>query len=110
MGTISVLAITLRYVFAFLHNALYLWRIVIAYYNYRIAVGFSQALSLMIVIALSLRSALSFHFVFVLSYIPKRYRIKGSYGVNLAITLPSSRVLFLTAKDSKEPCYFCVIV
>ncbi len=44
----SVIATTLCYVFALLHNALYLWRIVIT-------VEFSQALSLMIVIALSLQ-------------------------------------------------------
>jgi hypothetical protein len=31
VSTISVIAITLRYVFALLHNALYLWRIVIAF-------------------------------------------------------------------------------
>jgi hypothetical protein len=31
----SVIAITLRYVFALLHNALYLWRIVIAFDSYR---------------------------------------------------------------------------
>jgi hypothetical protein len=31
----SVIAITLRYVFALLHNALYLWRIVIASDSYR---------------------------------------------------------------------------
>jgi hypothetical protein len=44
----SVIAITLRYIFALLHNALYLWRIVIA-------LDFSWALSLLIVIALSLQ-------------------------------------------------------
>jgi hypothetical protein len=31
----SVIAITLRYVFTLLHNALYLWRIVIASDSYR---------------------------------------------------------------------------
>jgi hypothetical protein len=31
VGTISVIAITLRYIFALLHNVLYLWRIVIAF-------------------------------------------------------------------------------
>jgi hypothetical protein len=31
----NVIAITLRYIFALLHNALYLWRIVIAYDSYR---------------------------------------------------------------------------
>ena len=37
----SVIAITLRYVFALLHNALYLWRIVIASdsYRFRLFVG-----------------------------------------------------------------------
>jgi hypothetical protein len=36
VGTISVIAITLRYEFALLHNALYLWRIVIASKSYRL--------------------------------------------------------------------------
>jgi hypothetical protein len=35
VGTISVIAIRLRYVFALLHNALYLWRIVFASDSYR---------------------------------------------------------------------------
>jgi hypothetical protein len=35
VNTISVIAITLRYVFALLLNALYLWRIVIASDSYR---------------------------------------------------------------------------
>ncbi len=34
VGTISIIAITLNYVFALLHNALYLWRIVIASDSY----------------------------------------------------------------------------
>ncbi len=44
----SVIAIMLRYVFALLHNALYLWRIVVA-------LEFSLALLLLKVIALSLQ-------------------------------------------------------
>ncbi len=104
----SVIAITPRYVFALLHNALYLWRTVIASYSYRFRL--SAGFIAYEVIALSLRSALSLHVVIVLSYIPKRYRFQWSNGVNLAITLPGSRVIFLTVKDSKEPCYFCVIV
>jgi hypothetical protein len=41
VGTISVIAITLRYAFALLHNALYLWTIVIASdsYRFRLFVG-----------------------------------------------------------------------
>ncbi len=41
VGTISVIAITLRYVFELLHNASYLWRIVIASdsYRFRLFVG-----------------------------------------------------------------------
>jgi hypothetical protein len=35
VGTISIIAITLCYVFALLHNALYLWKIVIASNSYR---------------------------------------------------------------------------
>jgi hypothetical protein len=48
VGTISVIAIMLRYVFALLHNARYPRRIVNA-------LDFSQALSLLKVIALSLQ-------------------------------------------------------
>ncbi len=35
VGTISIIAIMLRYVFALLHNVLYLWRIAIASDSYR---------------------------------------------------------------------------
>jgi hypothetical protein len=35
VGTISVIAIMLCYIFVLLHNALYLWRIVIASDSYR---------------------------------------------------------------------------
>jgi hypothetical protein len=35
VGTISVIAITLRYIFALLHNALHLWRIIIDSDSYR---------------------------------------------------------------------------
>jgi hypothetical protein len=44
----SLIAITLRYVFALLHNALYLWRIVFA-------LDFSLALLLLKVITVSLQ-------------------------------------------------------
>jgi hypothetical protein len=52
VGTISAIAIRLRYVFALLRNALYLWRIVIASESYRFRLF--AGLSLLIVIALSL--------------------------------------------------------
>jgi hypothetical protein len=74
------------------------------------ALDFSWALSLMIVITLSLQ-------VSVIASLRHRFEqhiqaLSLGYvnGVNLAITLPSLRVIFFTAKYSKEPCYFRVIV
>jgi len=72
----SVIAITLHYVFAFLHNALYLWRIVIA-------LDFSWALSLPKVIALRLQVS-----AIALSNKCKRYHFKGSNDIILTIMLP----------------------
>jgi hypothetical protein len=88
VGTISVIAITLRYVFALLHNALYLWRIVIASDSF--ALDFSRALSLLIVITLSLLVSVIAYFVIALRNIRKRYRFEESNDVISAITLPSS--------------------
>ncbi len=53
VGTISVIAIVLRNNFASLHNALYLWRIVIASNSYRFRLFAGVMAS--IVIALSLQ-------------------------------------------------------
>ncbi len=57
----------LRYVFVLVNNGLYLWRIVIA-------LDFSRALSLLIVITPSLQVSIIAHFVIALRNIRKRYR------------------------------------
>jgi hypothetical protein len=72
----SVIVMLLHYVFALFYNALYLWRIVVAFESYHFRL--LAALSLLIVIALSLQSALSLYFVIALSNIRKRDHFYGS--------------------------------
>ncbi len=69
VGTISVIATTLHYVFALLHKALYLWRIAIASDSYRFR-HFAGVIAYD-----SYRSDLAgqLYFVIVLSNIRKRY-------------------------------------
>ncbi len=100
----SAIAITLRYVFALLHNALYLWRIVITSDSYRFRLRGHYRLWY-----LSLWACRSLHFVIVLSNIRKRYCFWGSNGVNSVITLPSSRIKFLLQNIQNSLVIFALL-
>ncbi len=87
VGTISVITITLRYIFALLHNVLYLQRIVNASDSYRCrifagVIASDSALSLQVSVIALLR------YRYCLSNISKHYHFYGSNGVILMITLP----------------------
>jgi hypothetical protein len=89
----------LHYVFVLLHNALYLLRIVIASnsYCFRLSRG---------VIAYDSYCSELAGQRYHLSNIPKHYRFQGSNSINLVITLPSSRAIFLKAKIFKRALLF----